>query len=59
MSISPVSGSPLQFQIPQTPQAKADDEQTESTNTKIQEAPIRRDLPVQVKTKIVAINIKV
>ena len=59
MSISPVSGSPLQYQIPQTPQAKADDERAESTNTKIQEAQIRKDLPVQVRTKIVAINIKV
>jgi hypothetical protein len=59
MSISPVSGAPLQYQIPQTPQTRADDERIESTSAKVKEAQIRKDLPVQVPTKIIAINIKV
>ena len=59
MSISPVSGPILPYQVPQTLQAKTDDERTESTNMKTEEAQIRRDLPVQVWTKIVAVNIKV
>jgi hypothetical protein len=59
MSISPVSGPTFPYQAPQTPRAKSDDESTESKNVKIEEAQIRRDLPVQVRTKIVAVNIKV
>jgi len=59
MSISPVSGSNLQYQNPQAPKATTDDERTESTSAEVKEAQTRRDLPVQVPTKIVAVNIKV
>jgi hypothetical protein len=59
MSISPISGPVLQYRAPQTPQAKVDDERTESMTVKTKEAETGKDSPLPVQTKIVAVNIKV
>ena len=50
MSISPVSHSVPQYQVPQTPKAKLDDERTESAATKIKEAETGKDSAVAVNT---------
>jgi len=50
MSISSVSSSIPTYQVPQTPQAKTDDERTESMTVKAKEANTGKDSPVQVKT---------
>ena len=57
MSISAVSGAIPPYQAPQTPQAKTDDERTESMAVKTKEAQTGKDAPVQVKKS--AVDIKV
>jgi len=49
MSISGVSSVPT-YQVPNTAQAKTDDERTESTAVKQKEAETGKDSAVQVKT---------
>jgi hypothetical protein len=55
MSISPVSSS-IPYLAPQTPQAQTDDERTESMTLKTKEAQTGKDAPVQVNTRIIAVN---
>jgi hypothetical protein len=54
MSISGVSGSVPAYQVPQTPQAKTDDERTESMSVKTKEAQTGKDsaAPVVSKSKV-------
>jgi hypothetical protein len=56
MSMSAVSASIPPYQAPQTKQAKTDDERTESMTVKTKEAQTGKDAPVQVRTKIIAVN---
>ena len=56
MSISSVLGSAPQYLAPQTPQAKIDDERTESMTVKTKELESGKDAPVQMRTKIIAVN---
>jgi len=56
MSISAVSGAIPPYQTPQTPQAKTDDERTESMAVKTKEAQTGKDSPVQVKKSAVDIK---
>jgi hypothetical protein len=50
MSISSVSSSTPQYQVPTTPQAKANDERTESQAARNQEAETGKDAAVAVKS---------
>jgi hypothetical protein len=56
MSVSAVSGAIPQYLSPQTPQAKSDDERTESMTIKAREAETGKDAPVQVKKSAVDIK---
>ena len=56
MSISGISGSTPTYQVPQTPQAKTDDERTESMSVKTKEANAGKDSPVQVKAPLVDVK---
>ena len=57
MSVSHVSSSVPQYQVPVTPTAKQDDERTESAATKAKEAATGKDAAVQVPTSS-SVNIK-
>jgi hypothetical protein len=57
MSVSHVSSSVPQYQVPVTPKAKQDDERTESVATKAREATTGKDAAVQVQTSS-SLNIK-
>jgi hypothetical protein len=50
MSISSVSSSTPQYQVPTTPQAKADDERTESQSVRNRESETGRDAAVAVNS---------
>jgi hypothetical protein len=50
MSISSVSSSTPQYQVPTTPQAKANDERTESQSARNQETETGKDVAVAVKS---------
>jgi hypothetical protein len=50
MSISSVSSSTPQYQVPTTPQAKANDERTESAAVRNQESESGKDAAVAVKS---------
>jgi hypothetical protein len=56
MSILAVSGSVPQYQVPQTPSAKTDDERTESMAIKAKEAQTGKDSAVPVKKSAVDIK---
>jgi hypothetical protein len=56
MSISAVSGSVPQYQVPQTPSAKTDDEKTESVAVKAKETQTGKDSAVAVKKSVVDIK---
>jgi hypothetical protein len=56
MSISAVSGAVSQYQVPQTPSAKTNDEQTESMAVKAKEAQTGKDSAVPVKKSAVDIK---
>lgn len=49
MSVSPVSQAVPQYQVPATPQAKADDERTESTTVKQRETVTGKDAAMPAK----------
>ena len=49
MSVSAVSGSIPQYRVPQTVQAKTDDERTESMAVKAKEAETGKDSPIPAK----------
>lgn len=57
MSVSHVSNSVPQYQVPVTPKAKQDDERTESVATRAKEAATGKDAAVQVQTPS-TVNIK-
>ena len=50
MSISPVGSSLPQYQVPTTPQAKANDERTESQAARNQEAETGKEKAVAVQS---------
>ncbi|HET7084894.1 MAG TPA: hypothetical protein VFI23_08995 [Rhizomicrobium sp.] len=50
MSISSVSSSTPQYQVPTTPQAKANDERTESQSARNQEAETGKEKAVAVQS---------
>lgn len=50
MSISSINSSVPQYQVPTTPQAKADDERTESQSVRNQESETGKDVAVTVKS---------
>ena len=50
MSVSQVSSSFPQYQVPATPKAQQDDERTESAATKAKEVATGKDAAVQVQT---------
>ena len=59
MSVSAVSPAPHampQYQVPVTPQAKSDDERTESTTVRAKEAETGKDSAVAVKSNSVDIK---
>ena len=56
MSISSVGGATPQYQIPTTPQAKANDERTESQTVRNQESETGKETAVAVKSQIVDIK---
>ena len=56
MSISSVSGSVPTYQVPNTTQAKADDERTESTTVKQKEAESGKEAPAKVKASRVDVK---
>jgi hypothetical protein len=51
MSISGISGSVPTYQVPKAPQAKTDDERTESMSVKTKEAQSGKDSPAPVASK--------
>jgi hypothetical protein len=56
MTISAVSSSVPQYQVPQTPTAKTNDEQTESMAVKAKEAQTGKDSAIPVKKSAVDIK---
>jgi len=56
MSVSAVSGAIPQYLAPQTPQAKSDDERTESMTVKAKEVETGKDARVQAKKSTVDIK---
>jgi len=56
MSISGISGAVPIYQVPNTAQAKTDDERTESTTVKQKEAESGKDAPAPVKTSSVDVK---
>jgi hypothetical protein len=56
MSVSAVSGAPPPYLAPQTPQAKSDDERTESMTVKAREAQTGKDSLVPAKKSAVDIK---
>ena len=58
MSISAVGASTPQYQVPVTPQAKTDDERTESVAVKNKEAATGKDSATRVQTKA-SVDVKV
>ena len=57
MSISGISGSVPPYQVPNTAQAKTDDERTESTTVKQKEVETGKDAPAPVKTSRVDVKV--
>ena len=58
MSVSSIGGSIPQYQVPTTPQAKTDDERTESAAVKLQEAATGKDAAVPVQSKKSEVDVK-
>ncbi len=50
MSVSSINSSTPQYQVPTTPQAKADDERTESQAVRTQESETGKDAAVAIKS---------
>lgn len=50
MNVSAASSPAQQFRVPVTPQARLDDERTESVATKVKEARTGRDAPARVQS---------
>ena len=57
MSISSVSGTMPQYQVPATAQAKANDERTESQSVRNQESENGKEAAVVVKSQSVDIKV--
>ncbi|HUO98571.1 MAG TPA: hypothetical protein VMU01_07870 [Rhizomicrobium sp.] len=58
MSVSSIGGSIPQYKVPITPQAKLDDERTESVATKQKEEATGKEAAAPVKSSAVAVDIK-
>ena len=59
MSVSSIAASVPQYQVPTTPQAKTDDERTESIAVKNREAATGKESAVPVQNKAAAVDMKV
>ena len=58
MSISSVGATMPQYQVPKSPQAKIDDERTESVAAKMREDATGKDVAVPVKNKTSQVDMK-
>ena len=59
MTISSVGASTPQYQVPMSPQAKIDDERTESVAVKMREDATGKDAAAPAKNKTSAVDMKV